>query len=445
MRHSSIFFIAVFSAAFRLAAQPVYTEAARRQDALIHKKNSDKIAAKYDFIAPTFDSLTPVFRDSSCVWGLLNADGQEILMMHYNALDLLGGGLVYARRGDKKAYWLRKGEKLVPLRYEQVSWWNEEQLLVVSGSQKGLISIDGLGVLPMQYDEIIAPKGSLIARRGAVWQFYDPKSGKQNGETIANIQAQSVYLAKYPHQLEAVAWTYADKTYELVNTDGKILLPRQKYPIHYTSGNVAFLQIDSSFVAYALDKKNKKEGSYQAIVSLTPKHWAVRRGDLWGIVNEKGVEILPIQYNTISIDADVADFVHLSQNGQHGLWSASTEKWLVSIAKSHTEAVVVLSPSHWAVKEQKEGSNPTTHIYKKGSTAPLAGNYEQVRRLSDDYFAAKDKDKWGVWAIDKPKNVILAQYKDVRKQKKHFFAVSEDGQSYFFVNLANKKVGCLED
>ena len=446
MRHSIIFSVAIFAFGLQLAAQPVYSEAARRQDAAIAKSFSDKIVSKYDYISPTLDSLTPVFRDSSCLWGLLNAGGQEILMMHYNKLELQGGGLVYAERGDKKSYWLRKGEKLVPLRYEQVSWWNEQQLLVISGSQKGLISLDGVGILPMLYDEIIAPKGGLIARRGETWQFYEPQNGKQNGETVPNIQAQSKYIAKYPHQIEAVVWQYADKTYELVhNIDGKILLPRQNYPIHYTSGNLAFLEIDGAFCAYDLDKKAKKEAVYQAIVSLTPKYWAVRRGDTWGIIDEKGVEILPTTYQSISSDASLGEFIHVSQNGGHGLWDASSAKWLVSINKSHSEAIVVLSLTHWAVKTQKDANNASVQIYKKGNPAPLAGSYEQVQRLSDDYFAAKSNEKWGIWAIDKPKNVISAQYKAIGAQKKHLFAVSQDGVSYFFVNLANKKIGCLQD
>ncbi len=451
----AIYFTTFFSLSFLAVsfAQPAYTDAARRADEQLHINLKAKLGSKYNHFAPTRDSLTAVFRDTSCLWALLDAEGGEILMPRYSEISLLGGGLLRAQRGGKISYYLRAGSKLQPLQYNKVEWLGADMLLVELANQQGLISPSGTGILPAQYDEILRLPALLLARRGTQWAAFtldgSPAKGlsfspKQQLQTL-HLHTHSAALAAA--SLSAIAVQEGD-SYQLIDlANGKPLLTTaQKYLLHYTRGNILFIENEAAFFGFDIDKQQQRNTRYDALRSLNLNLWAVKQNGKWGIIATDGKEVFPCQYDTIYADAMQPKFLQLQQGTKYSLYD--TEKRSLLFAERELP-IIALAEGLFALSEKAGSSSsptaPRYHLQSTGSSSTklLNNKWEAVLPLSSTHFAAQEKGLWGIYTAQE--TLIKPQYKAVRKQVGGAFQVSEDGKTFYFVNAKNAKLLCLKE
>jgi hypothetical protein len=500
-KNYAIFSFCFLSAqASRAQYQPPYTAAQQQADINTLQKLPEKAKAKFNYLAPCRENLSPAFVDSLCAWALLDSAGNQLLMPKYNNIELLGGGLVSATRADRQNYWLHKDAKLIPLQYETVTWWAENQLLVSANQQKGIINTSGTGIVPTMYDEIVALPTSLLARRGKTWLRLDPKSGaplplSQSPYLLSpQAEATSQYARRFPLKTQAIAWK-DNSNYQLIktNTDKQnadktneqILIAPQKYPIHYSGGQIAFLEIEAVFYPYDLNTKTQKNIRYDRITALTADGlWAVAQISnkenkpqiKWGIIDQKGNTLVEIQYDSLVIDSQFNHLIHLAKNNNNssnnsnnqslkwGLWQTDSQTWLAKAVAQ--KQVAALSNEIWAAPNPTDTSQTAPAFYlwhkdSKGQSVKIKAfenkAFEAVRYLSPQYFAAtaintkdlfsKENQGWQLFLLNanpknQPKNLLSQAYADIKSQKNHLFEVSNDGKNYFFLNLQGKKPAC---
>lgn len=466
--------------------KPIYPQSQQQADLNTQQKLPEKAKAKYNYLAPSRESLTPAFVDSLCAWALLDSAGNELLMPRYSELQLHGGGLVSATRAGRQSYWLHKSPKLIPLQYETVSWWAEEQLFVSANQQKGIINTAGRGIVPTMYDEIVALPQSILARRGKTWIRLNPKSGaplQLNERLSPQAEATSQYARQFPLQIHTIAWK-DNNSYQLIKYNSEspnttVLIAPQKYPIHYSSGQFAFLEIEAVFYPYDLNSQSQKNIRYDKIIALNAQGlWAVGQirnqentpTTKWGIIDDKGNSLVDIQYDSLLIDKQFPTLVHLAQNNNNltkwGLWDATSQTWLAKISSeqvSSEQKIIALAADIWAAPNpaataptpnslylwQKDSKGQTHKIKAFESKSFESKAFESVRYLSPQYFAAKETNKegWQLYSLDSgakspAKNLLVQPYADIRSQKNQLFEVSSDGKSYFFISLEGKKPAC---
>lgn len=308
---------------------------------------SGKVAVplKYDYLSNFSGGFAIVGNqavDGSWKFGCLDKTGKVVIPPEYDSLnlfssrDIFADGVICAKKGDKWGCLNKDGKVVIPLEYSNNSWFVDDRTVMekwlkdspslytvydnagkviipegryddISGHYSdGLVRVgkknangdmkygyadtNGKIVIPLEYDyaSYCFENGlSAVAKQNADgrknWSYID-KTGKATLKLNGNYRSVSLFEDGYA-QVEARnangAWRqgYIDKS-------GKVVVP-----LEYTGGSYGFS--DSGFASVML---NGKEGA----------------------VNTSGIEIVPLEYDTVFLPSNGHDVISVWKESADG-------------------------------------------------------------------------------------------------------------------------------
>lgn len=302
-----------------------------------------------------------------CVWdnwggkaiggcGLVNRQGewlqapvlsseQECASFYWAFKEFRGDVLIFRHLG-KYGVINRDGDMVIDPKYDAIEYLeNPNYVRVTLGGRCGVLRVDGLTIIPIQYDYIgDMSEDIIIVGNSGRYGCYD-KLGNQIiandytsiGEFSDGIAVVSV-LNRYGYinnRGESIIPPFADMAYPFsdgcarvvvdgftgyIDTSGEWVVP----PFYDDGGNcscgVIPVSADGSY--FYINTKLRVLSHYQYSVAedIDPKFRIARVSidDKWGVINEYGKLIVPIKYDVVDILPD--GYIYVEENGRCGVY-----------------------------------------------------------------------------------------------------------------------------
>lgn len=330
---------------------------------------------RYDSVGAFSEGLAPVgvgdFPNEK--WGFINAEGQTIIPFQYDYADDFSDGLAVVRVNRKYGYINRDGEEVIPCRYDYAMIFSEGLAPVEVDGKYGFIDVTGQMVIPCQYDRA-APffEGFAQVMRNGKFGFVDT-TGKEvvplkySGASSFNEGLAAVYIGSYdegrygyvdttgqeviPCQY-AYTWRFSDglalarldNYYRgpqiYIDKSGHEVLRCDDYdfPGDFSEG-LAFGYLDTGEVdaeGYSVTRAGYRDKTGKIVFFCKHDYsggeefcgglawvWTSNEedGDLWGLIDNKGKEIIPCQYHSVGEVSEGLAAVEIS--GKWGYISVS--------------------------------------------------------------------------------------------------------------------------
>jgi hypothetical protein len=332
-----------------------------------------------------------------CRWGLLKTDKTTVLPLEHSYLrvEAQTGLITAAQQGEKKYYlWLK--QRLQPLDYAQVRSLSGNVLCVQQGGLYGLISPEGQGLAFLRYEALDdLGKGIYRVRIGKRWGLLNAK-----GEQILALDYEEIlpfdqgwilhYKGKYtyfdgknysevfehfapPQPGQQYCAVERQGKWGLLGSTGHLLIPPQFERLvvltdgYFAAGDAQGLTLyralaqgpslpklnNAAWLSPQLFALQEQEQEAWALYNAEAKllkaelktwqqdsltgFWAVQDiNGLWGILNDKGQELLPLQHTAVK----VLNTQYLALQNTEGLW----QLWQVKTAKAQNPAHKALIP-----------------------------------------------------------------------------------------------------
>ncbi|WP_162996241.1 WG repeat-containing protein [Mucilaginibacter celer] len=281
-------------------------------------------------IAPSiyFKDFMAVQRDG--LWGVINRDGVEILPPTFEGIGVFRGDVAIAIKHKKKGLINSHGDWLVPPIYEEAWVTGYKSVLVTKRKKKGVITYNNSIIVPIIYDEvkILTSKAYLVYKPDKAYRQADdrPVGVVSNGKVIVPIrrgqritafgsgfiiaknEKNNFSLALYDsigmritNYMYGYEWLF-EPVWSLTNPADS-----SKY--------IVFNAVENRFVSYT----DIVDIFYNA--DRTPRITYYKKNNLWGLLDERGVEITPPIYEKAWVgkfnDRSLVGFVKL--NGKWGV------------------------------------------------------------------------------------------------------------------------------
>lgn len=192
------------------------------------------------------------------LYGMIDSNEKPIIPPVYTALTASRSGIYQVRKNGKYGYIDSVNNTIVPIIFDEIQPLNVKGLTPAKKEKWGLINRKGKFVIAPQYDDMFTYQGTVIRVR-------------KNGKTgFLDVKGKEFIACIYD---DANAY-YRDDVLT-VNLNGKLgILNRSGKPL-------------TDFVYDKMSKFN-----YQ--------HAIVKKGNYFGIINNKGVEVLACEYDKIA-------------------------------------------------------------------------------------------------------------------------------------------------
>lgn len=224
------------------------------------------INTKEDIVVPiTFQELK-MLNDSlvktmiSNKYGIITVNGKEIVSPIYRSMGMFSNELLNVQLDNKWGFLNIKGEVQIPIEYEYVRDFKNEYAIVDKNKKSGVIDTDGKLMIPTEFDYIRQETSSNKLPR--LSQYFITEINKKYGLYVLNFATSTVGSKSVDDSEYASAIYYA--TTPLICK--QICTPKYDY---------ISLNNDGS--------------------------WQVTLNELYGIINEEGVEIIPPTYRSITV------------------------------------------------------------------------------------------------------------------------------------------------
>jgi hypothetical protein len=296
------------------------------------------VAATYSFIE--FDKAEgvyivqtkpgkPVNSGGKGKWGILNANGASLVAPRYDNLMRFNFGLIGASLDNKFGYIDKKGNVVVPFKYESGSVFLDNGLAIVVANKKtGCIDTKGNEVIPFAFDGIKKfNKWPAPAKKNDKWGYID-----HQGKTVIEFQYQDAW----DFQENGLAFaTTINKGKGGIDSLGREMIPFAFDDIRDFKGGIAPAKFLGSW-GY-IDQKGKPVIKFEyddaesfqeiglAIVTLNNKRGCIdktgktvistvfddlenfseelapaMKNDKWGFINLKGQPVIPFRFDFVS-------------------------------------------------------------------------------------------------------------------------------------------------
>lgn len=242
----------------------------------------------------------------------------------------------------------------------------------------------------------------------------------RNGELLIDAKYQDVFI---PNQSKDVFFAYIDEdNYKILNKDGEEILKNFEEVTYLETSEPTELVLEKNVLRYKennmyglidLDGNKITEAIYEKVSSLTskPGNICVKKDGLYGVLNSKGEEIIPVQYNSITGD----DFC--------------TEAYGYALAG-------------YIVSEKTDTGVMYGYIDYNGEEV-LKTSYETITRVleyddkDDLYLIVRDHGKKGVFKNGK--QIIDFNFQSINySDKGNIFVVEKTGKYGFYTNKGDE-------
>ena len=363
--------------------------------------------------------------DGKMQYGYLNSNRNQLLETSFdrvyrmnNVKDDENVYLVTEKDGNIQLY--RNDKILLDNNYQAINYNEDSKLLILQKDNKyGVTDLNGKQILNIEYDQIQIPGNYIIAIKNGNSETFDLSGTKQENLQFTNIMMTN-------NENYNISIDTNDK-YGVISKDGTTIIENKYNYIQYLFDNYFIVGGDSG--------KS-------------------------GIINDKGEELLPINYEVIQ-KIDNSDIIQAMTGNTLELYNKQISKivsmengkldinnnYIKVYSTTQTEYVGLdgslksdfdIFPDNTLFASEKDGM---WGFVDKNNNIKVNYQYEKVTELNELGFAGIKKDgKWGV--IDKNGNVILEPTYEIAEQNgepyfigKYYKVISGYEDEYFTDNI----------
>ncbi len=345
----------------------------------VDQKGKVAISPKYDKVANYSEGVAAVeYRGK---WGLVDHHDNIVLSFQYDDIGNLKEGLTWAKRGNNIVYLNKAGEVILKVAYSKVHDFKNDVARVVQAGKWGLIDRKGNEIVSPKFNHIspfndfglaVAQYGRERFRYGIIntqgqiitnhhYRYIYPfseglaavklkdKYGYIN--TIGNLVIPAIYSRTSPF-IEGKAAVQQDGVCGYINRLGEVVVDfKYSKCLEFSSGKAVVYQgyrkaglvnqkgqqviqpslnrllnfeegrglmRDASYRFYFItEEANLYDGYYEAASSFQNGVAIVRIGNKWGVINKKGIKVIPPKYDNIT--AFKNGFAQIRIKGLYGL------------------------------------------------------------------------------------------------------------------------------
>ena len=358
-------------------------------------------------------------------YGYINSNREQFLETDFdrvyrmnNIKDDENVYLVAEKNGNIQLY--KNDKLLLDNNYQAINYNEDSKLLILQKDNKyGVTDLNGKQILNVDYDQIQIPGNYIIATKNGNSETFDLSGTKQE-----NLQFTNILMTN--NENYNISIDTNDK-YGVISKDGNTIIENKYNYIQYLFDNYFIVGGDSG--------KS-------------------------GIINDKGEELLPINYEVIQ-KLDNSDIIQALTGNTLELYNKQIGKiismengkleinnnYIKVYSTTQTEYVGLdgslksdfdIFPDNTLFASEKDGM---WGFVDKNNNIKVDYQYEKVTELNELGFAGIKKDgKWGV--IDKDGNVILEPTYEIAEQNgepyfigKYYKVISGYEEEYFTDNI----------
>lgn len=279
---------------------------------LIETSGKELTPAVYETINPFYEGVA--IMEKNGMMGVLNMDGKEIVPARYKNPDAykFADGICKVSLNGKWGYIDKSGREIIPLVYDRVFGFDKDGTCMVrQGTMVGRIDKTGKIVVPLKYDRVEPLSDGLFnVKIGNLYGWID-----QYGKDV--IPPSYEFASSF---VGGLAYVRMGKYFGAINKNNEVKIPLKYEYISRLDNTKPLLWF----------KQNGKHGFFsETFTEITPAKYTqiyspvegrsfVRIDNKWGMVNDKGREIVEVKYDTL-INAKESECVIAAANQKIGL------------------------------------------------------------------------------------------------------------------------------
>lgn len=278
-----------------------------------------ELTGGYDITQPFSEGLACVYKRYSdrygdAYWGFIDKKGTVIIPLVYDLAYSFKEGLAYVKaKGGYYGFIDKKGKIIIPLEYFGEGIFSEGLTALTKNGKAGYFDTKGNIILPFIYEDANAFKdGKAVVKQNGE-RFFIDRSGNRIG----------IVYDSYEPAVDGLIKVKKGNLYGFIDLNGKEIIPLI-YP--YASLSGGFILVFMDHKAGIIDKTGKviipliyEDGNwfYEGLV-------AMRKGKLWGFIDEKGNTAIEFKYTYVKPFKD--GIAEVSLNGEIFKINKSGEK-----------------------------------------------------------------------------------------------------------------------
>ncbi|MGB5030327.1 MAG: WG repeat-containing protein [Chitinophagaceae bacterium] len=289
------------------------------------------IAFLYDSAGYFNEGLAPVLLNGK--WGYINTYGKQIIPFRYDSTGEFSGGLCFVSNDTLMGIINKTGKEVIPIQFTELYYVDDNLVRVMKNNKYGLYNTAGVQLSPPRFDDMT--------------NFYEERAWVKIGDKWGFINKEGVLLISPKYELadrftEEMAWVKTDYgLYGYVNKLGEeVIYPMYEDAQSYSEGLAAVRTLmEGGISSYIyIDKKgdmiisNVGEGISWAN-PFQGGYAVVNKGrDKTGLIDKKGIEVIPCQYEEIGELSD--SMIAVKENGKWGYYKIYYSNALNSTSSS---------------------------------------------------------------------------------------------------------------
>ena len=206
---------------------------------------------------------------------------------------------------------------------KQNIWYEDNVLRVMQNGKYGLINFDGQELLPCEYDEITALKGTksnlIVKKAGNVGLV------NELGQTIISAQYKDVLSLEEGYKSEYIIIN-ENNQYGLISTSGTILIEPKYELVKYlhSSEVIAVKENDVWKVVNIKDNSVLIDGGYEDILEAKSENIIVKKDGKYGVISKTNEEKIKPEYEELKYAFSI--YYIAKKDGKYGVINLENEE-----------------------------------------------------------------------------------------------------------------------
>jgi hypothetical protein len=218
-------------------------------------------------------------------WGYVNEKGEEVIAPQYDDACAFHEGVTHVKKDGKYGYINKQGKEVIPFTFEYASCMHDKRAPIRQGNKWGYINHKGEQFVPYQFEKAYRFGDGLAA------VAVSNKLGFI--DTLGNFVIQPIYDVTWTYFKNGLCDVGLDGGKLTINTQGEII----KKP--GTNSPIVFKDKNKKYGLQNPDKSILVAGKYDELKNSGEGFFRFKSGEKWGILNSKGEEIVPAEYENI--------------------------------------------------------------------------------------------------------------------------------------------------
>mgnify|MGYP006284833129 CR=1 FL=1 len=272
------------------------------------------IPAQYDEATDFFRGVARVRQGDA--WGLIDTRGKYIMEPHYRSIERFyeeGVAIVrYGRTGEKYGLIDLQGNLLTKRAYEDIEAFSEGLAVAKIKGAYGYVDLSGRMVIPAQYSRAEAfSEGRAAVYLNGSCGYLDRRGDRQSEFSFSRCNPYADGRAVVYRGLRRAG---------LLNLQGDLLIePSVDRLLNFSEGRGLVRQGKYRFY-FISEEADIHHGYYEKASEFTHGVAVVRINNKWGVINRRGIALIPPKYSKISSFQD--GYARVKVEGFSGLTNA---------------------------------------------------------------------------------------------------------------------------